>query len=418
MSNQIDSKKKIAVTTCVWGDWHIKIFLKYCLPSLLTNNNLKFLFENFYYDYTIATNSIGKKTLENSAIIKSFTKKYKINICSISNELSPPTKLHVDWYNSFISESKKKKKSCLFIQPDHIWSCNSIKNLMKFFLKNEIFGISVPYLRIISETFMDEFEKVSNISSFDLVKISKRHLHHLSTTRLNTIKDSRPSLEKLWYIKDNGFIQKSTARELTIFDPNKIKLSKIWYPGQGTKEKNIKIINDSKEVFFLSLAPLFKDLDGFLPNKKLKPIELSKQSLLELNNISLANFFSKEDIYLGLNKNTSWKKKDELRTAFFKIVVVKRQMIKIRNHLKNYNVSKNFFLFWDYLISSEDYDDFLIKFDEFNLRIKKKYGENLNNYYLNATIKDSFIYNKEFKKLYLNKKKKIIKFEKKFIYLE
>ena len=408
----------IAVSTCVWGDWHIKIFLKYCLPSLSTNNNLKFLFENFSCDYTIATNSIGKKLLENSNIIKSFTKKYKINIYSISNELSPPTKLHVDWYNSFISESKKKKKSCLFIQPDHIWSCNSIKNLMKFFSKKEIYGISVPYLRIISETFIEEFEKISNFSSFDLIKISKRHLHHLSTTRLNTIKDSRPSLEKIWYIKDKGFIQKSTARELTIFNPNKIKLSKIWYPGQGTNEKNIKIINDSKEVFFLSLAPLFKDLDGFLPNKKLRPIELAKQSLLELNDISLTNFFSREDIYLGLNKNTIWKKKDECRTAFFKIVVVKREMIKIRNYLKNFDVSKNFFLFWDYLISSEDYDDFLIKFDEFNLRIKKKFDQNLNTNNINATIKDLFIYKKEFKKIYLNNKKEIIKFEKKLIYLE
>lgn len=393
--------KKISITTCLWGNWHLDCYTQFNIPSLLNPNNLPYLSSKSNCEYIIATNTDGEKILKkNKNLIK--LQKFidvKFNIISEANNI--PVREHVNWYNKFIEYSSERNSLSLFIPPDVIWSNSSLKNMLNILNSNKISGICMPYLRVISEIIFKNLQnKKINYTSEELVELAINSLHPISISIIKTISSSRPSLEKLWVIDDDNLILRNCVRELLIFDPRKVKASHIWYPEKFTKDNPIYQVTNSNEILFVSLAPFFKDMNLYLPNFEISELEIAKQTLHPLNDMDSIDTYSNIDILLS-SKNSK-KNRDRESKIFFNKVVQKRNLIKLYRKIRDLKVNKNFLQFLGHLIISDNY---LKIFDEkkFNVVIyqRKKREISINDIYKtdyfisNHFFSDDEINNKE-----------------------
>lgn len=77
--------KNIYLTTIVWGDKYINLFLSYCLRSLLAPGNILDLSENYQIYYHIKTTKSGRDLIISSAAFQTIRKKVKIEFHIMSN---------------------------------------------------------------------------------------------------------------------------------------------------------------------------------------------------------------------------------------------------------------------------------------------------------------------------------------------
>ena len=112
--------------------------------------------------------------------------------------------------------------------------------MLTILAKEKVVGISMPYLRVISEIIFQYLDgKIINYDSYKLVDLAINSLHPISVSILKEVNYTRPSLEKLWITKEKDLVLRNCIRELLIFDPKKVKTSEIWYPKIFSKKHSI-----------------------------------------------------------------------------------------------------------------------------------------------------------------------------------
>jgi hypothetical protein len=332
-------------TTCVWGDWHRKIFVEIMLGTLLSSENLPVFTKFNKVVYRISTTQKDREWMDEQPNIQKLKQFVTLEYINTPGEDYPTIQYHVEWYHMAIQEAKNANAICAFFPPDVVWSNCSLANLNRIMQKGYL-AIAAPYLRVISETLIPELlnkieitKDALEISPAQLIQLGIRHIHPLTASVLNRCEHGRPSLEMLWPVPEGGLLLRHFVRELFAFDPNKIEISHLWYAQGGCKENEIYLVQDSDEIMMLSLAPLRKDVNLFLPHHEVNPDDLAKMSRHPLNDTIYNPFFLSKPVRLRLNKGSEeiWRRVEEESTHTVERAIFFRSSMLIWNEIKKFD---------------------------------------------------------------------------------
>jgi hypothetical protein len=152
--------------------------------------------------------------------------------------------------------------------PDVAWSDGSFQYLTKL-LADGYAAIFMTYLRVVSETFvpaarqrLDSSGMTLALSGRDLVALSLRHVHPLMAAHMHDSPYFPVHPEMLvWPVAGEGVAIRCLAREMFLFDPNRIDISRQLLVGGGFDRGLLKFVDDSDDLYAISLAPLGKDVE-------------------------------------------------------------------------------------------------------------------------------------------------------------
>ncbi len=150
----LGKKEALFVMVPVWGEWHINLFFKYTLPSLMQSGNLPNISKTkkvVIYFYTKKQDiSLIKNKME------SCNSKYEFYIYSesdfkgVRDSLLPHAMVHI------LKECVNKSALLLLAQPDLIYSNMSVSNLVSLTERKGV-NLLIPHPRISYECFKNKY---------------------------------------------------------------------------------------------------------------------------------------------------------------------------------------------------------------------------------------------------------------------
>ena len=167
---------KILLSTAVWGEDYLEIFLEYTLKSLYTNGNLLNKEFSKKTEYIIYAEKNYFKSIRDHSNFKKLKKKIKIKLIEINNNKKNKY-LQLKNYQNFSLEYgyKNKFEYFSFIYPDSIFGENHFKtNFSK--IKNGMKLVMCPGPLVIYENFFSFF-KNKKINNVNLTKMVLKYLH-------------------------------------------------------------------------------------------------------------------------------------------------------------------------------------------------------------------------------------------------
>ena len=221
------SKKNIVLGCSVWGEGYSSIFLNFCLPSLMTDGNLKYLAKFRNIILFIQTDKKTEEILNNSKQFK-LLKLMKINIIfsridhgltKYFNKLNDSKYWHLGMVQSIDLEfCKKYDASYHILMPDSIYSENHFLGVIKKVKKGH-HVITRLMLSTILESICDRVETYRTsdgniaIPSADLSAMSLDLVHPYAANWIHTncnVYDELPfSHVLIWETKDTVFMNSS-----------------------------------------------------------------------------------------------------------------------------------------------------------------------------------------------------------------
>lgn len=278
------AKQRVLMVTVVWGEWYLKALLELNLPSLLAQGNLPAFCAKADLVYVVMTRQADLETLRNAPAILALGRMMRVEFRVIAeSETADPIGAHQRAWASATEEAKRNGRFVLFMPPDVAWSDGSFRHLARLMAEGHA-AIFMTYLRVVSETFipaarrhLDPAGATLSLDGRALVALSLEHVHPLMAAHMH---DSpyfpvHPEMV-LWPVKDEGVAVRCLARELFLFDPNRIDLSRQLLVGGGLDRGVLTFVDDSDDLYAVSLAPLGKDVEWHLKPGPVDPMAVAR----------------------------------------------------------------------------------------------------------------------------------------------
>ena len=270
-------------STVVWGEWHTGVYLDANLPSLLAPGNLPAFAEKHEVTYRILTSERDIPRIEASAAFQRARSMVSFELvpCPIENTEDPIAAHHQLWRRS-IAEARDAGAMILFVPPDVIWANGSLGHVAKLVEEGKR-AVFMTYMRVISETCIPDMRRhylakdgvAIDASPRELVRVCFDHIHPLTLTYLHDSPNFPIHPEFiLWPVAGEGYLMRVLVREMFAYDPNLIELNQQALPANVPDPNLIHYINDSDDLFSLSLAPLVKDENWYMEPQQLDPIKI------------------------------------------------------------------------------------------------------------------------------------------------
>jgi tetratricopeptide (TPR) repeat protein len=331
--------KQVDLTTCVWGEWHLDVMRRVMLPTLLSPRNLPALSRRLASRYRIATTPADRKRIEAWPIFARLAAAVEIEW--ITENASPDIAYHVDWYERALIDAKAKNSYCFMVYPDVAWSDGTLARCADVIAAGKV-GVAMPYLRVMSETFVPDIARRGSdtaiaLSGGELVRLGVRHMHPLSAATMAGGSHALPSLEVFWRVGDQGLLLRQMSRELTIsrdlsnVDTERIGNNRYWHAVDIADPESLYVATDSDDMLMLSLAPLFKDFQIYIPRHTMQPMDLARVSLHPANNNPLVGYFASHQIrlhYEGIDQNR-WRTFERRADRFVGQTLFTREFLRI-----------------------------------------------------------------------------------------
>lgn len=276
-SKNKDFEKDIKNVNCfviAWGDYN-KLFLKYSLPSLLQDNNLKWINNNYrlkiYYYTDLDRKSISKTYPEMESIFNEYNFKFKnINEYNNHNE-TRSTNVYVKCYKEQIKKSVNNNTTCMVINPDMVYANNSLKNIM-LINNGKNFCYSYIHPRVNMKSTISSLEKyrdnkgIINIDPKKLVRLAIENLHHTDILANDELDMNLTTRGKSWRkIDEKTFVIVNTSINPQIFNfiakdlkylENLTKLSEFdrALPNYLLSDSRLRFITSSDLYFAIELT--------------------------------------------------------------------------------------------------------------------------------------------------------------------
>jgi tetratricopeptide (TPR) repeat protein len=325
--------KRVDLTTCVWGEWHMDTMRRVMLPTLLSPRNLPALTRRFPSLYRIATTPSDRARIEAWPIFARLAETVEIEW--ITENPSPDIAYHIKWYERVLSDAKAKGAYCLMLYPDVAWNDGALDRCADAIAAGKV-GVAIPYIRVISETFVPDIasrgtDRAIILPGGELARLGMRHMHPLSVAALSGACHALPSLEASWRIPGQGLLLREMSRELSLVDTERLQANRYWNIVDTDHPEELHVATDSDDMFMLSLAPLFKDFQVYIPNHALQSIDLARVSLHPSNDNPLVNYYAAHSIrlhYDSLDKNR-WRPLERRADHFIDRALVLREFLRL-----------------------------------------------------------------------------------------
>lgn len=276
------ARPKLMMVTAVWGDWHTKMLLEMNIPTLLAPDNMPALSKQVDVTYLIYTRAEDYDRLNDAPIIQEMRKHMTVNVTLFKNvDLTNPIAAHHKAWTLGIEQARAAKSLIMLLPPDVAWSQNAFKTVGEKLVEGYQ-AIFMTYLRAEDRTFEKNILALRDagvhsleISGADLVTLCVRSFHPLMAAYLRD-SDYFPIHPEMmfWPVKDEGMLLRVLAREMFLFDPSKSQLNAVALPSRRFKPGEACFIDDSDDLFAVSLAPLGTDLTWHTTPRKADPVDV------------------------------------------------------------------------------------------------------------------------------------------------
>jgi len=338
-------KFKLLVITAVWGDWHLEKYFKLNLPTLLDKRNFQALANVCEITYLIYTSKKDEELVKSSSGLIELAKFVKLQIKIIpSIDLTDPIATHHNIWARANKLAKKISSFLLLMPPDVAWSSGSFEHLGSLLTLGKK-AIFMTYLRVDCESFTTLIKKrfktneISlSVSGQELVEIGLRTIHPLmaASIRESEYFPIHPEM-MFWAVPKEGLICRVLAREMFIFDPKEIKLNSQNLLHTKLSKEECHVIDDSDQLFGVSLTPFEKEYDWYKIPKKADPWIIADWWLLYDSWINDFIVSTKIRWHTKSIVESNWRKKEMASDLFMRRVSTIREIKRIYNLLLNMN---------------------------------------------------------------------------------
>ncbi|MCC7047743.1 MAG: fasciclin domain-containing protein [Alphaproteobacteria bacterium] len=263
---------RVLMITIVWGEWYLNAHLALNLPSLLAAGNLPAFCAAVDLTYVIMTRQVEVESVRRAPSVQALSRLMPVEIRVIAeSETADPIGAHQRAWARATAEAKAMGRFVLYMPPDVAWSDGSFRHLAKL-LADGYAAVFMTYLRVVSETFvpaaqqrLDPASQTLAIGGRDLVKLSLEHVHPLMAAHMYDSPYFPVHPEMLvWPVAGEGVAVRCLAREMFLFDPNRIDMTDQLLVGSGLDAGTMRFVDDSDDLYAVSLAPLGKDVEWHL----------------------------------------------------------------------------------------------------------------------------------------------------------
>lgn len=282
------ARRRVLMVTVVWGEWYLKAHLELNLPTLLAEGNLPAFCAAADVGYVILTRAADVETIRRSPVIAAVSRLMPVDIRVIADsETENPIAAHQRAWARATEEAKQTGRYVLFMPPDVAWSDGSFRHLARL-LDDGYAALFMTYLRVVAETFapaarrhLDPADLRLALPARALVALSLRHVHPLMAAHM---RDSpyfpvHPEMV-VWPVPGEGLAVRCLARELFLFDPGRIDISQQLLVGGGFDRRMLRFVDDSDDLYAVSLAPLGKDVEWHLVPGPPDPLAVARWWLI------------------------------------------------------------------------------------------------------------------------------------------
>lgn len=260
----------------IWGKKYTNLFLTFCLPSLLSKNNLKNI-NNEKNVFTICTTKEDKNSIEQSLAYELLKKTISVNFVLIDDILMQEeelvegfrcqyrflkmTKIH----NEGIKSTEDKDMAYSFIMPDNIFFDGALSNAIEILSESNrviySYGLHVKEEKLeksLDENFMQS-KSILKIDTFNLAKLALKNLHQASKCSLVETTPFLPNGNLFFKIDENMLLKMCYLHPLFVYPlkkGEKIPTYSTFDDGnyiKDIKKENTTYILDSKICFMYSL---------------------------------------------------------------------------------------------------------------------------------------------------------------------
>lgn len=269
---------KIVIVTVAWGDWHLNALKRTTIASLLASGNLPAFVKNFDVSYYIHLRKSEAAGFIESPAYRQLSELVDLHVETTVPEINDgdPFKLHhIAWHRG-IAKATELGALVMFMPPDVVFADDSWSFLLKP-LRDGKKSIMWTYSRVIEETVLQDLNAPEYwpssdqlvISKRDLVEISFKHFHPLMASSMIGAENFVQHPEMiLWPVPGEGLLMRILASVNAIYDPSYFQLNENNLLDGALDPDDILMIDDSDQLFAISLGPLTKDSHWYCTREK------------------------------------------------------------------------------------------------------------------------------------------------------
>lgn len=279
--------KPVHLSTCVWGPWHLDTLTRIVWPCLLAEGNLPVFMRECTATYRICTTRRDQAKLREAPVFQSISRLAPIEFIDIPTE-DPQPQFHMDRFVTAMQEARQDGAIFFNLWPDVVFADRTLGNAAQAINDGKA-GCILPSFRVVSETCVEDtitaFAKSPDapisIPPGELVRLGARHLHPLSATGVANALHGRPDTGLLFRIRGEGFVSRSSWNWL-FMDPERLGITAdgAITTSHADPGRQVHIVTNSDDLFFLSLAPLYKELGTFRPHHSNDELDMARLTML------------------------------------------------------------------------------------------------------------------------------------------
>ncbi|MBV8169520.1 MAG: hypothetical protein JO021_22175, partial [Alphaproteobacteria bacterium] len=278
----------LLIVTAVWGPWHLDAWLEAALPTLLAPGNLPQLAARHAVAYQIHTRAGDLARIRAAPSFERLAALVPVSLQAIPDErqLEDPIQAHNDLWRRAVEDAARSRRYAFLLAPDLVWSDGSLAHVADLLADGKA-AVFAAFPRVASNSFLPAFrarfpavgEPVA-LSGRALVALCLEHLHPLMAAHARDSAFFPMHAEMaIWTVRDEGLAVRAFSRELMVFDPARVALNRLLLPDPPLPWDDLHMVEDSDQLFGVSLAPLGKDVAWHTAPWRARPLDVAQWSL-------------------------------------------------------------------------------------------------------------------------------------------
>ena len=293
-----EALKPVIISIVIWGKSYENLFLKYFLPSMLSQGNIPGLskIRSVVFD-VYASDEVANSLNKNPPILKRLQKYCNFNIYSFADgivyneEIKRDGSMRYLVYGGFhhvsMIRAKKNNADIICIAPDGIHSDGSFTNYIKFLdqgFKAVLFTSTRGQAEVITpflDDIRDKNDQVISLTPEKIVDLSIKNIHHEFIQYLMTEEnDVFPDIFSRWFfINEQGFVSRNFQLHPIAISADALKrdinfsfttvddtlISRIFE--SPDEWKDLKVVADSNDGVMLDLTYAFDPVPKYKTRK-------------------------------------------------------------------------------------------------------------------------------------------------------
>lgn len=244
---------KLRICTIVWNEPYIRLFSEYCIPALLSRNNLPALAKLLDCEYHVITRKEDLQRLKTSLLVKLIGDVMPLFFHAVENiNFNAPACTVQTWIKApVVATIAQMQDAMLFISPDAIWADGYMEYFGPALLSGKI-AVYTNSFRVTTETLTSDI-KPGPLLNNDVPRLLLKHMHPIVGASVYNGQQCVLHPEYLvWPVANEGINIHHLARDLGCYLPHRL----LWTDRDLLSESNDTDLFDVNPYLGLSCTPI------------------------------------------------------------------------------------------------------------------------------------------------------------------